>query len=295
VTVQSYFIVSCARSGSTSLAQILNRATNGRCETEPVPDLNRECRDSMDGRLAEDPEAVLERTVVRRVRAAAGSMAVYGEKHVTYGPFLRLMHRRLGCKFIYLKRDGRDVVRSLMDWHNLKFGTIYREAADVGGESETARLSAANLPAHFDTSDYARPRPRPGEPLYAEWEGLTRFEMCAYYWARINDLYLTELSRLPPDSWITLDYRRPTAADVLRAAAFVGLVGLEPDVVAGMLNEKINSVSSRTSPAAAGTGRGDAAPLPEPFPNWKAWTTERTAQFDRLAGAMMRQIGYAAD
>lgn len=288
MTTRPYFILSCARSGSTSLARILNGCTNGRCASEPTPDLNRECRDLMDGRLREDPEAVLERTVFPRVRAANGTVEVYGEKHVTYGPFVGWLHRRLGCKFVFIQRDGRDVVRSLMDWHNLKFGTIYREAADNVGVGSAALASAANLPGHLDTSDYARPRPRPNEPLYAEWETLTRFEMCAYYWARINDLYLDELGRLPADCWMTIDYRKPDVADVERVAAFLGLAGLRADLVGAMLDEKINSLATR----AAQEGAPAAAP-PAGFPNWRAWPPELTARFDRLAGPVMRRLGYA--
>ncbi len=39
-----YFILSCARSGSTSLARILDTAGNGACVCEPVPNLNVESR-----------------------------------------------------------------------------------------------------------------------------------------------------------------------------------------------------------------------------------------------------------
>lgn len=295
MSTQVYFIISCARSGSTSLHQILSQATNGRCVSEPSPDLNRECRDSMDGRLAEDPVAVLERTVFPRVQAALGTTACYGEKHVTYGPFLRHMQSRLGCKFIFIQRDGRDVVRSLLDWHNLRFGSIYREAFDIGCESPAARTAASNLLVHHDTSDYARPRPKPGDPLFNEWERLTRFEMCAYYWSRINNLYLDELSQLSAESWITIDYKKPTASDVLRVADFIGLEGLSTEIVAGMLDKRINSVGTRAqdeaaqNPAKAVESFGQAG-----FPNWRTWSPELTSKFYRLAGSTMQRLGYAS-
>ena len=289
---QVYFIISCARSGSTSLNQILSKATNGLCVSEPSPDLNRECRDFMDGRLSEDPVAVLERTVFPRVQAALGTTACYGEKHVTYGPFLRPMQQRLNCKFIFIQRDGRDVVRSLIDWHNLRFGSIYREAFDTGSESPTALAAASNLLAHNDTSDYARPRPKRGDPLFDEWERLTRFEMCAYYWSRINNLYLDELGQLPADCWITIDYKKPTATDVLRVADFIGLEGLSTEVVAGMLDDRINSVGTRAQQEAA-MKPATAEPVRTGFPNWKSWSPELTAKFNHLAGPTMRRLGYA--
>ena len=112
--------------------------------------------------------------------------------------------------------------------------------------------------------------------------------MRADYWARINDLYLDELGRLPADSWITIDYRKPDVADVERVAAFLGLKGLQADRVGALLDEKINSLATR----AAQDGAPAAAP-PAGFPNWRAWSAELTGRFDRLAGPVMRRLGYA--
>jgi hypothetical protein len=289
-----YFVVSCGRSGSTSLAKILNGAANGVCLSEPAPGLNVETRDMMDGRLA-DPDAALERTILPRVREAEGTVDVYGEKHINYGPFIGRLYERLRCQFIFIRRDGRDVVRSLMDWHNLKFGTIYREAADVGGESPAALAAAAALPINLDTSDYSRPRPTPGDPLYPAWENLTRFEMCAYYWAQINRLYLNELIRLPADAWTEIDYSRPNPHEVCRVAEFVGLSGLSEPAVGKLLDARINSIAYRR---VVEGGAGPEAAATEPaasFPRWRDWGPDLTARFDRLAGPVMRQFGYVAN
>ena len=63
-----FFVISCARSGSTSLATILNKAHNGLCTIEPIPNLNKETREMTEGRLL-NPMAVLEKTVLPRVQA----------------------------------------------------------------------------------------------------------------------------------------------------------------------------------------------------------------------------------
>lgn len=288
MNTQVFYIVSCARSGSTSLTRILSAATNARCESEPPPDVNRECRDAMDGRLRESHQSIVERVFAPRVEKTRGTVAVYGEKHVTLAPFMYEMHRQLGCKFVYIQRDGRDVVRSLLDWHNLKFGTIYREAADCDGLTANAKSNSSNLLSHHDTSDYSRPRPAPNDPLYRSWESFTRFEMCAYYWSRINEYYLEKFVDLPAEAWITIDYKKPTAQDVLRVAKFIGLEGLSEERVASMLDEKINSVAYRQ--------KQDAASGPDlvstAFPKWEKWTPDLMSKFDRLAARTMQRLGY---
>lgn len=275
---QVFLILSCARSGSTSLTKILDTAKNGICALEPMPNLNRETRDMMEGRVA-DPMAVLEEYVIPRIRKKLNEVEVYGEKNVTYGPFISYIYKALKCKFIFIKRDGRDVVTSLINWHEQKFGTIYRECNDPGNISPVALSSAANLPVHLDTSDYSRPRPLKGDPLYLEWENMKRVEMCAFYWSYINDLYVNELKKLPKDAWMEIDYSTATVGDVLRVAEFCGLKGLKSKDVQAMLDQKINSLEYRDS-------------LSGTYPDWKNWDGEMRRPFDRIAYKTMYRLGY---
>ena len=274
----SFFILCCARSGSTSLARILDTATNATCAVEPAPNLNRETRDMMEGRL-EDPRAVINTTVVPRVQENLKEHQVYGEKNLTYGPFIPYLYDALQCKFVLLKRDGRDVVRSLMDWHEQKFGTVYRECKSPGNLSETVVQNAANLPVYLDTCDYSRPRPWKDTPLYYEWESLSREEMCAYYWARAYRLYFEQLNRLPKDAWTELDYTRVAPEDVQRVASFCGLKGLSRLRIQEMLRERINSL-------------GDRDGLENQYPDWKNWDSGQRRRFDRIAASTMRLLGY---
>lgn len=278
MTNKSYFILSSARSGSTSLAKILNTATNGICALEPNPNLNWETRELMERRLS-NPKLVLENTVIPRVKKALEELEIYGEKNVTYGPFIPHLYEMLECKFILIKRDGRDVVRSLMDWHERMFGTIYRECKDSGDLSPQALLNAANLPIHLDTSDYARPRPLSNDPLFSEWENLTREEMCAYYWSFINNLYLDQLTQIPQDSWLTIDYTHPTADDIFKLVEFLGLEGLNQTQIQSMLDKKINSLQDRT-------GENNY------YPNWNNWDSGLRKSFNNIASSTMQRLGY---
>jgi hypothetical protein len=275
---KAFFILSCARSGSTSLAKILDTASNGCCAVEPMPNLNRETRDLMEGRLP-DPERVVRETVVRRVSQPFGEGLVYGEKNVTYAPFLPWLDKLLDARFVFLRRDGRDVVRSLINWHEQKFGSIYRECREPARLSLEAMQSAAHLPAHEDSSDYSRPRPGRDDPLYDRWEEFSRLEMCAYYWSRINRLYRENLSRIDPARWTELDFTAPDAEAILRVAEFCGLRGLSRQTVAQLLARRINSLADRGS-------------SPGVFPDWKFWDSGRRRRFDALAAETMRELGY---
>jgi len=274
----SFFLLSSARSGSTSLAEILDSASNGACAVEPTPNLNREMRDMLEGRLP-DPERVVRETVVRRVNQQNREGLVYGEKNVTYGPFVPWLDQLLDARFVFLKRDGRDVVRSLINWHEQKFGNVYRECPQPGQLSREATQCAASLPVYKDSCDYSRPRPPKDNPLYSQWENLTRLEMCAYYWSRINRLYRENLSKISVADWIELDYTAPGVEDIFRVAEFLGIQGLSGETVGALLENRINSLNDRGSPEGV-------------FPDWKYWDSGRRRRFDTLASGTMRELGY---
>lgn len=276
-----FFVVSTARSGSTSLCRILDQAANGVCAMEPMPNLNVESRDFMDG-LRRDALAVVDESIVPRVRAGQQTCGVYGEKNVTYAPFIPALYERLDCRFVFLIRDGREVVRSLIDWHNLKFGSIYRECRDPGTLNEIAKAAVRQLPAWADTSDYSRPRPRGNEPYADLWADFTRLEMCAYYWSRINELYLAQLTKLPASSWIMLDYTRPEPSQIERVVEFLELEGLDYETVRAMLDARINSLRDR----GVTTAEGDKKAF------WMQWESNEKLAFDEIAGETMRRLGY---
>jgi hypothetical protein len=245
---------------------------------EPEPKLNRETRDFREGRLR-DVMPVLEQSVFSRIREYAGKVEVYGEKSLNLGPFITWIHRELNCRFVFLKRDGRAVVRSLMDWHQQAFGNIYREGRNATPLSPRAMEHVAGLPIHRDDADYSRPRPLRGSFEDAAWENYEREEMCAYYWSTVNRVYREELAKIPGDRWIELDYTSPTAEAVLQAADFCGLRGLSAERVDELLSRRINSVKERFQSA-------------DTYPSWDHWNARARQRFLAIAGPMMDALGY---
>lgn len=278
--MNSYFILSCARSGSTSLAKILNTASNTICQSEPMPNLCVETRLAMEGKLSDDRiNKALEESVFLRVQEFSNNYEIYGEKNNTFAPFITKIYEKLGSKFIFLKRDGRDVVTSMMNWHEHKFGNFYKEANSKGNPSNDALLAAKNLLTYQDISDFSRPRPLKNDKLYYEWSSFSRFEMCSYYWAKINDLYFQELSKIPKDAYIELDYTNINTHRMIEVGEFLGLKDFDCQTIDNMLNRKINSLEDR------GHSSGH-------FPKWTEWNSTLREQFDRFASDMMYKFGY---
>ncbi|MGK7344305.1 MAG: class I SAM-dependent methyltransferase [Candidatus Nitrospinota bacterium M3_3B_026] len=245
---------------------------------EPRPNLDRESRLMREGRLP-DPKRVVADTIVARAAKMAAEVDVYGEKNVTYGPFIPHLYDALKCRFVFIKRDGRDVVTSLINWHEQQFGNIYRECRESGDLSLKALDSAASLTSNIDTADYARPRPLPGSPYYMKWERMSRLEMCAYYWSTINEEYMDNLEALPDAAWTAIDYTSPTFRDIEKVSRFCGLAGLDENVAQPLLDEKINSLKQR------GASDGN-------FSHWTDWDGGQRRKFLEIAGGTMRRLGY---
>ena len=274
-----FFILACARSGSTSLARILDEATNGRCAVEPAPNLNWEVREMMEGRLA-DPAATVKAVIAPRVEEALGQWQIYGEKNLTYGPFIPELFRQFDCRFVFLIRDVGNVVRSMMDWHNRMFGSIYRECGDPGELAPRAMFAAGQLPVHLDTSDYSRPRPRPGSLYFDRWDKMSREEMCAYYWSESYRIYLDQLEVIPDDRKIMLNYTSPAADDILRVADFLGLEGLDLPLIRNRLDLRINSLRDRISEAPR-------------YPEWDQWPSDLQDRIRGIAEETSRRLPFA--
>lgn len=273
-----FFVVGCGRSGTTSLSRILDSAVNATCLMEPWPNLNRESRDMMEGRY-ERPFQLIAETVLQRAAGVLDEGLVYGEKNVTLGPFIPHLHQMSKCRFVFVHRDGRDVVRSWIDWHNRMFGTIYRECKEIGDLSERAKKAQAALPIEEDSSDYSRPRPGPDDIWYEKWEDFSRLEMCAWYWSRINEFYLDQLSALSEKDWVSINYTSPKVADLQRIVAFLGLDGLTEDRIKAQLGGRINSLKDRID-------EGDS------FPHWPDWSALDRVRFENIAACTMQRLAY---
>jgi hypothetical protein len=274
------FITGNARSGTTSLLRALGLSSHAEVALEPMPNLNKESRELYDGRLA-DPHAVLARDVAPRVARALDRGKHYIEKHISFVPFVPHLAELFPCKFLIPIRDGRDVVRSLMDWHTRFMPIFYqecREPTELGPEAAKVLAEQQFFPDPFD---YSLPRPDRHDPWFEAWPAFTRFEMSAWYWNYLNCHLLRSLRQLPTDRYLIVDYTRADADTIRRCYDFLSLPGFSESKVRAVLDHRVNSLADRI-------GEGTR------FPKWSDWSPELRHRFWELAFPAMRDLGFVA-
>jgi len=125
--------------------------------------------------------------------------------------------------------------------------------------------------------DFARVRPRPGEPLAAGWDALPRLEKCGWFWARINEEARAFMGTLPAER--ALDLR----ADLLfsgdeptlrRIFSFVGVDFPARELVEEVLGQKLNAAQ-----------RGS-------FPTPSDWSADDRDAVKRRVADVARDLGY---
>ena len=263
------FIVGFVRSGSTALARILDTARNASISIEREPKLLIESRDAYAGKVL-DKQSILLSAHQQAIEDTRAQGIVFGDKNASYLPFIPDLVSLWDARIIFLHRDGRDAVRSLMDWHKFKAGIYVREEDGVPGRT---------VAPEQDPWSYAYLRPRPGHPLHQEWKTLPLFEKCAWYWNEYNQVAIQQLQGLPDGNVHIIDLSSATVADMRAAFDFAGLEGFDAPRVEGMLGSRINSLQERT-------GREDE------FPTWRYWDDGTMQAFMRHARPMMEYFSY---
>ena len=265
-----FFIIGFPRSATTALAAILNTATNADCLVEPAPRFRKESIDYM-VRNAIDPQSLLRDKKWPFIRQTLENGRIYGEKNCCLLPFVPHILSMWDARFIFLTRDGRDCVTSLMNWHEKKAKNIFISPEDTPDATEGAEA---------DLWDYSRMRPEPGDPKSKLWRTMTRFQQCAWYWNAYNKKALEIFEALPAHSWLQLGAEEFSPATLEAVFGFLGLEGFDADVVSAMLSQKINSLNDRL-----GVSGG--------FPSWPVWSAAQSEAFMEQAAPMMQTLGYA--
>jgi peptidoglycan/xylan/chitin deacetylase (PgdA/CDA1 family) len=272
----AFFITGSGRSGTTSLLRAIGLSSEVMIGLEPEPTLNVESRELFEGRLA-TPYSALAGAVVPRLADALDKGRVYIEKHLSLIPFVPHLNELLDCKFIIPIRDGRDVVASMIGWHNQMFPIIYQECQDRPVLSERAQSILDNQ-VGADTFDYSLPRPGKNDPWYEQWSSFSRFEMVAWYWSYVNEYLFNELEKLPKDRYLVVNYSNIDVDVIKQVYDFIGLSDFDIDEVAKLLDKKVNSLDDRVGERSL-------------FPKWKDWDAILLQRFWDIAGDTMVRLG----
>lgn len=263
----SFFIIGFPRSATTALAHILDSATNATCHVEQSPKFRRASIDYQRGRIRNGRELLLQKKLPSIQETWNGTL-IYGDKNPCLMPFIPDISTLWDSKFVFMTRDGRDCVSSLMNWHKHKAHNIFASSLDIEGQTEAP-----------DPWDYSRMRPVEGTPVHAQWKKLGRFEQCAWYWNAYNERALDLFGKIAPNKWRRFDASEMTIEGLSGLFDFLELEGFNENLVEEMAHKRINSVKNRVGIV------GD-------FPKWQEWENELTARFYTQAGEMMKHLGY---
>jgi hypothetical protein len=183
------------------------------------------------------------------------NIGYYGLLDVTPGVF---KHH----KAIYIVRDGRNWVRSHVNW-----GQFY-------GKSGIRKLFAHNWPIAPDL---------PHDPYVGKWANLSRFEQLCWAWTRLNTYALKTISKNPDarvfhfEKIFSGEGRYKVLDELLTFfTSLPGITRTQLQKTDGWLERKIHQSTNE-------------------FPGWQEWTDNQKKQFDEICGPLMNELGYNVD
>jgi hypothetical protein len=179
-TTRFVFVPSTGRSGTTTMARLLSGHPEIRCRHERRRQLIRLSTELAHG-VVDEAAAEAELHAIY-VASGAYRAPIYGDSDHRLFNLIGILGRVLPeAKFVWLVRDGRDVVASTTarGWYDAEYtsGTWgeYRLRGDAAGEVEAA-----------------------------EWGAMTPFAKNCWYWAYVNRVIGAEVDRLPASRWMPL-------------------------------------------------------------------------------------------
>ena len=265
-----FFISGCGRSGTTAMAKILNTASNAEVFVEQEPKLCIESRDAYKGMLS-DPTETLRNLKEKHIDETINKGLIFGDKNQNYLPFIPYLEKLWKPKYIFMIRDGRDIIRSGID--NRKFmkrGGIFSMNEDDVNSSVTAKE---------DWWDYSRLRPNIGTEYHEVWQSMDIFEKYCWFWNEYNEVLLENLKKIESERYMLIDISSLTKEKCKEVFDFLGLEGFDPEKIENLISSKVNSLEEKT-------GKEHV------FPHWKDWSAEQNNIFNKHCGVMMKKLGY---
>lgn len=195
------------------------------------------------------------KTFIRRQPGSVyveANIGYYGVLDVT--PQVFRSHRA-----IYIIRDGRDWVRSHMNW-----GEFYNKKG-------FRKLIAHNWPPASAV---------PTDPYAEQWDNLSRFEKLCWAWARLNTYAFKTLAGNPNvrvfkfENIFTGDDRYKTVNELIQFATS------QPGIDPARVGDSSGWLERRSHQSADG------------FPAWEQWSSGQKEFFKKVCGDLMEETGY---
>lgn len=273
------FIVGCGRSGTTAVAKLLKLDKSNNVHIEKTPYLSEESWLLNQDISLNKKEAVLNFLNGDEERAKNIDNDKYFEKQLSIGPFIKEIHSLTNAKFIYVYRDGRDVVSSFLNWHKYMFGNIYRYAKPEQRNLPKDILEKViSLNVNKDlNSKYMIPlKPYKFNNVFSN---ISRFELLCQHWSLTNKQYLDSFSLIPDENCFYLNINNLNMRKIIKLFNFIKSPLPPESTINNFLDKRINSLEERS-------GKRDTSN------KWFNWCQKKRGIFESHATAIMRKLEY---
>jgi len=188
-----FFVVSTGRSGSTTIARVLNENESCSCQHEPRYQMIRISSDFLHGKITES-DALNELSDNFIECSKYHDRITFGESDQKYGNLISLIHKVLPkAKFIWLLRDARDVVASTYGrgwFDDFEFGYAPTPMIPIHSEEPWSQFR----PNGYEAGQFSE----------SEWKYMSSFERNCWYWSFWNRTIEQQLKQVPDEQWMFL-------------------------------------------------------------------------------------------
>ncbi|MCB9453690.1 MAG: sulfotransferase [Anaerolineaceae bacterium] len=252
------FTLSTGRTGTETLAALLELAPNVFSYHEPAPILYGLSRQAYDSQPEWSANPAIAPIFVQAFLTARRQLLDYaldcGRGYVETSPQVTFLAPFIqqalpAARFIVVTRNPQEVVRSGMrrNWY-------------AGNKSDATRI-----------------HPRPGTDTASAWETFSTFQKNAWLWAETNRYILDWAATVPAEQVLQVraeDVFRGDSATTDRLFRFIQSPLPAPERIQRVLGLNLNSQKSGS------------------FPKASDWSDEMRQQFDELTGEVRQTLGY---
>jgi hypothetical protein len=199
-----FFVLSTGRSGTQTVARTLSLIPGCLCLHEPEPNLIKESASYRYGEMSAEEV----RRILRATRPPTIYHGVYGEANQTLSLLIPELVRVFPeAKFVWLIRNGLDVVASAVGR-----GWYPTEPAGWKALDQRRRFWVS----HRIRGDLCRDLPA------SQWEAMSTFERCCWYWSYVNRVIEQDLRQHAPDRFRQVKLER-IDSELATVARWLGL------------------------------------------------------------------------
>jgi acetyltransferase-like isoleucine patch superfamily enzyme len=185
-----FFVVTTGRSGSTTISALLSQHSKITCLHEPRPQLIRLSTDF--AHKQKSYKEVTDELQSIYCNSSVYPLGLYGESDQKLFNLIEIISNLLPLsKFIWLIRDGRDVVASTYNrgWFNTSIEKVQgNPTGTLSSRWIYYRLNGEKT-GHYNESD---------------WQSLSVFERNCWYWSTVNICIEKQLSKLLDQRWMMI-------------------------------------------------------------------------------------------